>query len=272
MKIAEHDTGRAGAANFASLRCRAFLLAVCLLSAVDAAGQSGSGRRGGFGESLPAPGLSVTFDASVQCPPIASPYGALTRYDGSSRRTGGAEGAHGGIDLSLEEGTPVRAIAHGRVFSAGEGGMLEGIFVWTLHLPEASGLGFPFLAKYQHLREPSPFKSGTLLRPGQELARSGKTGTVGSHYGAAGYPHLHLTVRLLTADGVKRAASGGGDFRLLRDSIIVDPLTVYVPGLRAPGDAATLPADRKVLRVATVDDAGTPRPADAASVWPVACR
>jgi len=166
----------------------------------------------------------------------------------------------------------VRAIARGRVFSAGEGGMLEGIYLWVLHLPEESGLGFPFLAKYQHLSEPSPLRTGEPVRTGQELARSGKTGTVGGHYGATGYPHLHLTVRLLTAEGVQRAASGSGDFRLLRDSIIVDPLTVYVPGLRTPGDAAALPADKKVLRVATVDRAGTPRPAGAPSVWPVACR
>lgn len=259
-------------ARFASVRRLAFLFVVCSLPALDVAAQSGGNRRGAFGESLPAPGLSVAFEAGAQCPPIASPYGALTRYDGSSRRTGGAEGAHGGIDLSLEEGTPVRAIARGRVFAAGEGGMLEGIFLWTLHLPEESGLGFPFLAKYQHLSEPSPLRIGTPVRPGQELARSGKTGTVGGHYGAAGYPHLHVTVRLLTAQGAQRAASGSGDFRLLRDSIIVDPLTVYVPGLRMPGDAAALPADRKVVRVATVDGGGIPRPADAPSVWPVACR
>ena len=261
----------AAPARFASVRCPAFLLVVCSLLALDAAAQPGGSRRGGFGESLPAPGLSVTFEAGVQCPQIASPYGALTRYDGSSRRTGGAEGAHGGIDLSLEEGTPVRAIARGRVFAAGEGGMLEGIFLWILHLPEESGLEFPFLAKYQHLREPSPLGTGAPVLPGQEVARSGKTGTVGGHYGAAGYPHLHLTVRLLTAEGVRRAASGG-DFRLLRDSIIVDSLTVYIQGLRTPGDAAALPSDKKVLRVATVDRAGTPRPAGAPSVWPVACR
>jgi murein DD-endopeptidase MepM/ murein hydrolase activator NlpD len=214
----------------------------------------------------------VTFDGGASCPPIASPYGALTRYDGSSRRSGGAEGAHGGIDLSLDEGTPVRAIARGRVYASGEGGLLEGIFLWTVHLPEESGLGFAFLAKYQHLREPSPLKPGAAVRPGQEVARSGKTGTVGGHYGSAGYPHLHLTVRLLTQEGVQRIASNSGEFRLLRDSIIVDPLTVYVPGLRAPADAAALAPDRKILRVATVDDAGRPRPAEASSVWPVACR
>ena len=78
MKIAEDDVGRTIAAYFTARLCVAFLLAICSLSAADAAAQPGGGRRGGFGESLPAPGLSVTFDTGVQCPPIASPYGALS--------------------------------------------------------------------------------------------------------------------------------------------------------------------------------------------------
>lgn len=258
-------------ANNMSMRRLALLLVACVLSAADAFAQQGGGRRGNLGESLPAPGLSVSFDGAT-CPPISSPYGSLTRYDGSSRRSGIAEGAHGGIDLSLEEGTAVRAIAGGRVFSAGEGGMMEGIFLWTLHLPQESGLDFPFLAKFQHLRAPSPLRAGERVRPGQEIARSGKTGTVGGHYGAAGYPHLHLTVRLLTQEGARRVTAGGEEFRLLRDTIIVDPLVIYVPGLRAPAEAAQLPPERKVLRVAIVDASGALRPPDAPSVWPVACR
>lgn len=253
------------------MRPPALLLVACLLSSTHAFAQQGGGRRSGLGESLPVPGLSVSFDGASS-PSISSPYGSRTRYDGSSRHSGGAKGAHGGIDLSLEEGTAVRAIAAGRTFSAGVGGMMEGIFLWTLHLPQEPGLGFPFLAKYQHLREPSPLRTGERVRPGQEIARSGKTGTLGGHYGAAGYPHLHLTVRLLTPEGARRVMAGGDEFRLLRDSIIVDPLTVYVPGLRAPADAAQLPPERKVLRVATVDAAGKLRPPDALSAWPAACR
>ena len=242
--------------------------------AADVAAQGGGGRRGvqSFGESLQAPGLSVTFEGGAACPPIASPYGSASRYDGSSRSTGGAEGAHGGIDLTLPEGTAVRAVAPGRVFMAGEGGLMEGVFLWILHLPQDTRLGFPFLAKYQHLREPSPLRAGETVRLGQEVARSGKSGTVGGHYGPAGYAHLHLTVRLLTLEGAQRAAANSSEFRLLRDSIIVDPLTIYVPGLRAPAEAAGLASDKKVLKVASVDSDGRPRPPDALSVWPVACR
>ena len=226
--------------------------------------------RTGFGRSLPAPGLSVTFYDGAACPPIASPYGSPTRYDGSLRKTGGAEGLHGGIDLTLEEGTALLAVAPGRVFAKGEGGMMEGIFLWLLHLPEDTGLGFPFLTKYQHLREPSPLRVGQAVRLRQEVARAGRTGTVGGHYGSRGYPHLHLTVRVPTDDGVARLVAGDG-FRIEEDSLLVDPLTIYVPGLASPAEAALLPEGRKKLTVAHMSAWGEVRPADARAVWPVAC-
>lgn len=261
-----------------SISVTLFLL-TCLIALPDANAQTrgggGGGRdasRSGLGKSLPAPGLTAAFHGGAACTTIASPYGSPTRYDGSLRKSGGAEdGLHGGIDLSLDEGTPLLAIAAGRVFAAGEGGMLEGIFLWVLHLPEDTGLNFAFLAKYQHLREPSPLRQGERVRPGQDLARSGKTGTVGGHYGPRGYPHLHLTVRALTDDGLKLAATGSGEFRILRDTVMVDPLTVYVPGIAAPADAANLPGERKTVTIAHVDLKGTLRSADSRLVWPVAC-
>ncbi len=260
-----------------SISATLFLLA-CLVALPDAAAQtrgSGGGRevsRSGLGASLPVAGLSAAFHGGAACAPVASPYGSPTRYDGSLRKTGGAEGGlHGGIDLSLDEGTPLLAIAAGRVFAAGEGGMLEGIFLWVLHLPEDTGLSFAFLAKYQHLREPSPLRQGESVRAGQEVARAGKTGTVGGHYGARGYPHLHLTVRALTDDGLKLASAGSGEFRILRDTVMVDPLTVYMPGIAAPADTARLPEERKTVTIAHVDLKGTSRPAGARLVWPVAC-
>lgn len=226
--------------------------------------------RAGFGRSLPAPGLSVTFHDGAACPPIASPYGSPTRYDGSLRKTGGAEGLHGGIDLTLEEGTPLLAAAPGRVFAKGEGNMMEGIFLWLLHLPDDTGLGFPFLTKYQHLLEPSPLSVGQAVRLGQAVARSGRTGTVGGHYGSRGYPHLHLTVRVPTDNGVARLVAGD-EFRIVEDSLLVDPLTMYVPGLARPAEAASLPEDRKKLAVAHMNARGEVRPAEARAVWPVAC-
>lgn len=274
--MSETRTARRGA-----LATAACVLAACIwAAALPAEAQRGGGKQGGggggggggraqFGQSLPAPGLSVTFAEGAACAPIASPYGASTRYDGSTRMSGGAEGLHGGIDLTLKEGTPLLAIAPGIVHATGEGGQLEGIFLWIAHLPEQTGMPFGFLAKYQHLSAPSELAPGTRVARGQVVARSGKTGTVGGHYGSAGYPHLHLTVRAIAADKLPLAASG--ELRILRDTTLIDPLTVYVTGLQAPEEAANLDPDRKRLTVGFVDATGAIRPAAATVTWPVAC-
>jgi len=232
----------------------------------------GSSSQSRFGAALPAAGLRMIFFDNARCVPISSPYGSPTRYDGSSRRTGGGPDAtHGGIDLTLAEGTPLLAIAGGTVFAAGEGGQMEGNFVWLLHLPERSGLPIAFLAKYQHLVAQAPLGRGAVVALGQEIARSGSTGTAGGHYGAAGYAHLHLTVRAIAADKIALAAGPESGFSIVRDSIQIDPLTLYVPGLRSPGEAADLPAERKQVVVGYVGAGGVVRPPAARTVWPVAC-
>lgn len=260
------------------MRRRLILLATAALVLAGApavAQHRGMGQSAGqsqFGAALPAAGLTVTFHGNARCVPIASPYGSPTRYDGSSRRIGGGPGVtHGGIDLTLAEGTPLLAIAAGSAFGAGEGGQMEGNYLWLLHLPERSGLPFAFLAKYQHLAARPSLPRGAAVALGQEIARSGSSGTAGGHYGAAGYAHLHLTVRAIPADKVALALGPEEGFSVVRDSIQIDPLTLYVPGLRAPGDAQTLPAERKQLVVGYVDAGGVVRPSSARTVWPVAC-
>lgn len=226
---------------------------------------------GGFGGSLPTPGLSVRFPDNAGCAPIASAYGSPTRYDGSSRRTGGGPGStHGGIDLTLAEGTPLLAVAAGTVFGHGTGGMMEGHYLWLLHLPERSGLPFAFLTKYQHLAVRPTMPHGQVVSLGQEVARSGLTGTVGGHYGAAGYPHLHMTVRTIISDKVASTTSLES-FSIVRDTIQVDPLVLYVPSLRVPEEAEDLSPERKKVVASYVDSKGSVQPPLAHTVWPVAC-
>lgn len=235
-------------------------------------------RRGGgqpgadFGQSQPSAGLSVRFEGGALCTPIASPYASPTRYDGSPRKTGGAAGKHGGIDLSLNEGTPLLAIAPGRVFAVGEGGMMEGIYVWLLHLPQHTGLPFAFLSKYQHLVEKPRVEPGKLVRLGQTIALSGKTGTVGGHYREAGYPHLHLTLRAIHEHKLPLVDQANGEFLMGRDTTIIDPLTIYIPNLKTPTDGDALAGDVRQLAVGYVDGSGKVFPAAARFVWPVACQ
>jgi len=260
----------------------AILVILALLLSASAAsaqrrGGGGSGPppiRGDFGAALPAPGLNATFANGTICTPIASPYGSPTRYDGSQRMTGGAGGLHGGIDLTLTEGTPLHAIAPGQILGQGEGGMMEGIYLWLLHLPQHTGLAYGFLSKYQHLAERPVLANGTSVGLGQVIAKAGRTGTVGGYYGGQGYPHLHLTVRSILPEKLAAAAAaglGGDDFRVNRDSVIVDPLTIYVPDLQSPADAASLPLDRKTVIVGYVDQGGKLQLGPAKFVWPVAC-
>ena len=253
-------------------------LALAVSSVVDARNHL-SGRKGGAPESqeeaggdarmdITASGLTPVFPREAVCPDIASPFASRTRYDGSRRPTDRFGGMHGGIDISLVEGTPLLAVAAGKVVSVGTGGMLTGHYLWLQHAPHDTGLPFWVYAKYQHFRDVPNLPVGAPVKAGQVIGMSGKTGTAGRHYGMNGYPHLHLTT-----------FAGGADQYETRDTSvvvpgarIVDPLTIYVRGLRELSDVERLAAERKAVSIPYVAEDGSARPSDARIVWPVRCK
>ncbi len=256
----------------AALLCVSLSLAAVVPAQAQKRPGGGQTARPDFGQSQPSAGLTVRFADGAACTPISSPYASPTRYDGSKRPTGGVEGDnHGGIDLSLEIGTPLLAVAPGRVYMVGVGGMLEGIYIWLIHLPADTGLPFAVLSKYQHLDEKPAGARGDRVALGQVIGRSGKTGTVGGYYGPNGYPHLHLTMRAIHDDKLGTLGKPG-EFAMNRDTTIIDPLTIYVPGVTTPTAADALAADAKRLTVAHVDGSGMIQPSAARFVWPVTCQ
>ncbi|MCW9003492.1 MAG: M23 family metallopeptidase, partial [Rhodospirillales bacterium] len=140
-----------------------------------------------------AVGLKAVLPSAAKCEGIASPFGSSTRYDGSYRNNEHG-GYHSGLDITLTIGTPLLAIADGEVIHGGEGGLLVGNFLWMRHAPEDTGLPFYAFVKYQHLDKPPSLQAGDKVKMGQAVGLSGLTGTQGGHYGATGYPHLHMTV------------------------------------------------------------------------------
>ncbi len=230
------------------------------------AGSAGSGMVDGREANIEATGLTPAFPAGLTCEPISSPYGAPTRYDGSLRRMDRNGGLHGGMDLTLKEGTPLLAVAAGEVIAKGEGGMLEGLYLWLRIAPQDSGLPFWTFAKYQHLSAPPALEVGARVAAGQAIALSGSSGTAGGHYGAAGYAHLHLSTHYgpsgefsvlgMFGSMVKGAGAEPGD-----------PLRMYLPKGVLPGDGAS-----RTVAVPGVDDQGVRHPAGSPLVWPVACR
>jgi len=242
-----------------------FAALAVLLFCFDASAKGRSGRSprteapaAQKGEVAEPSGIEPLFPVEARCFKIASPFGSPTRYDGSKRPSwapGG--GAHGGVDVSLEEGTPLLALASGTVMDKGEGGTMLGIFIWLKHAPEDTGLPYWVFAKYQHLDAMPELVVGDRVTAGQKIARSGKTGTTGGHYGAGGYPHLHLTARKSPDDSFE-------------GSQLVDPVVLYYDAAKAPASPGP-PAGEKQVAIPYVTMDGQIHPPGARLAWPIAC-
>ncbi len=251
-----------------------------LLTAEASAQRGGGGReRGGeppqsreFYESkgLFPTGLSPVFPKGVDCPGVSSAFGSSTRYDGSSRQNEHF-GLHNGMDVTLSAGTPLPAMADGEVVHAGSAGRLVGNFIWLRFGPESTGLPAHIYARYQHLDQPSPLQPGDKVRRGQTVGLSGNSGTTGGHYGAAGYPHLHLNLMASPeADLEIRGAMMVGPW-----SVFLDPLGLFLRPSPTPfnnGALRDLAEAKKAVSVGVLTDRGDILPKDARIIWPAPCQ
>jgi len=229
--------------------------------------QDRAGKFGGERNIVRPSGLRPAFPAQARCPEIASPYGSQTRYDGSFRPPSEFGGHHGGIDITLAEGTPILGLAAGTVASKGEGGMMEGFYLWLRHSPEDTGLGYWVYSKYQHLESLPELEVGAKVAMGQIIARSGKTGTVGGHYGVSGYPHLHLgTVKGSSGD---ETVGTRGEARGVR---LLDPLSVYHEAGGKLRESAEAPLQTGTVPIPYASTDGKIAPPGTRVVWPVACQ
>lgn len=220
--------------------------------------------------AIAASGLSVAFPDGYACEPLASPFASPTRYDGSFRRGDRNSGLHGGIDLSLKTGTPLLAIADGEVIALGEGGALEGIYVWLRHTPQETGLPYFVFSKYQHLSALPALKAGDRIKAGKTVGLSGATGTAGRHYGPAGYAHLHLSTFYGPSEEYEIRGMHGSMVSA-RGARLDDPLILYLEDLRDLSTVPDLPDRQKTVRPAVVGDDGRIHPEGRKTVWPVSC-
>ncbi|MGY0488740.1 transglycosylase family protein [Streptomyces sp. WG-D5] len=107
--------------------------------------------------------------------PVSASVGTPYRAAGSSW----SKGYHTGVDFAVPTGTSVKAVAAGRVVSAGWGGS----YGYEVVVRHSDGR----YSQYGHLSALS-VKSGQHVVAGQRIARSGSTGN------STG-PHLHFEVR-----------------------------------------------------------------------------
>lgn len=220
-----------------------------------------------FGRMEEKSGLTPLFTDNADCIKIASPYGSSTRYDGSQRPDFRFNGRHGGIDLSLPEGTPLLALANGTIVAKGEGWQMEGIYLWMRHSPDDTGLPYWIYSKYQHLNSIPELQVGARVNVGQVVAHSGSTGTTGGHYGMEGYPHLHFSI-MKTLSGKYKIA---GSRIIAPDATLMDPLFIYQSPRHKNTSSGNHTNETKTIAVPYISTDGTIVPEGARIIWPVAC-
>jgi len=156
--------------------------------------------------------------------PLAGELAIATSGWGSPRTVGSSSGIHGALDFAAARGTPVLAIADGRVVTAepierqytGRYVLLEHTFAGGLKL----------LSRYIHLDSVLPLQAGQLVRQGQQI------GTVGSTGDPKYSTHLHLDIRVC-------GASALADYK----STFGWPATDKLPALVSTPGCTAVPAE-----------------------------
>ena len=191
-------------------------------------------------------GLSPQMPADAECPEISLGFGTQLNRSGK-KRTEDHGTVHAGVDWVLPEGTPIVAIADGRVIERGEDLKdVRGNYVAIEH----SGLGARTYSSYVHLLGFNVDR-GQDVRRGQVIGYVGKTGN-------ATYVHLHLNVY-----GDQSMRVGGRRWKYRYDYLQL------LLGDMAPIDPVKK-REQKVP-VAYIDQSGQIRPSGAKVIWPFAC-
>ncbi len=215
-------------------------------------------------------GVRAVYPKDATCLEVKSHFGDGTRYDGSTRVKWANHGYHGGSDISAPEGTPLVALADGEVVHKLSGGRLVGHQIMMRHTPDDTGLPVWIYSKYKHFREPPEVSVGDKVKMGDVVGLSGKTGTVGGHYGDAGYPHLHFSIFAAKTGEYKTLAKN----ILPRDVYYIDPIALYLLKDRNIFDnhaVRALSDDRKSVAIPYKLTNGNIVPANTKLIWPFMC-
>ena len=217
-----------------------------MLAASGSVGQGMSGAQ--IAAGLFETGLTAEMPVDAECPPMSLGFGTTLNRSGKKRTE--AHGlVHAGVDWTLPEGTPIVAIADGRVAEIGEDLQdTRGIFVALEH----DSLGPRIYSSYVHL-------SGFNVARGQGVKRGQVVGFVGKTGRGATYVHLHLNVY-----GSESVMVGGRRWRYRYDYLQL------LSGDMTPIDPVK--KRQQKVSVAYIDQSGQIRPPAAKVIWPFVCK
>lgn len=183
----------------------------------------------------------------ANCPEIS--LGFASRYNRSGRLRGKSHGAyHAGVDWALPKGTPIVAIADGRVIDKGDDpGNPRGNYITLEH--DAIYLGIS--SNYVHL-------SGFNVDKHQNLKQGDVIGFVGQSGKGATFVHLHLNMY-----GEDRVYVGNRSWKYRYDYV------QFLSGDMTPIDPVK--KRQQKVKVAYMDQFGNVHPSGAKVIWPFIC-
>lgn len=210
-------------------------------------------------------GLTPVFPVGIACPGVDETF-ALPYED----KTG--KGNHGGIDIPVEAGTPIVAVADGTVVLKVDNlQQLRGLAVTLRHSPEDTGLPFWTYTEYAHLQSLPPQVVGQRVRMGEVIGITGNTGMRPMQSAERSFrrPGMHYAVYYTQS----RRFTVREDYVIAEKPRWMDPMALYrVSGPYASQLLAQLPEAEKDVPVPAMLLDGRTVPPDARRIWPYACR
>ena len=214
-------------------------------------------------------GTGPVFPAGAVCPGIDD-YWAMN-YSFKRNRTS----YHGGIDLPVPWGTPVRAVAAGSVVAIYPAdNSKRGNELVLRHAPEDTGLEIWTYSAYGHMDRQPDFEIGQRVKMGQILGPTGNSGiSARGRRGGAQSSNRRPAIHLATFFSAERTFSEYNNVVIPADGYWLDPMAMFrqTPPFDTPSVIA-LPDAEKGVAVPVMFDDGTTHPASTKLVWPYTCR
>ncbi len=214
-------------------------------------------------------GTGPLFPKDAKCPGIDD-YWAM---DYASKRN--KQSYHGGIDLPVPWGTPMRAVAAGSVIAKYEAHQSKrGTELVLRHSPADTGLSVWTYSAYGHMDAMVDLKIGQRVEMGQILGPTGNSGITakggkGSAQSSSRRPAIHLAMFFSETNQYSEA----NDTIIPVDGHWLDPMAFY--RTKEPFDSASvkaLPDAEKSISIPVMFSDKTTFPADTKLVWPYACK
>ncbi len=222
-------------------------------------------------------GSEPAFPADFDCRTIDEGWA----IDYSTKRARVA--LHGGIDIPAPHGTPILAIADGKVVAMFDNHETAvGVKIFLQHSPEQTGRPFWVYSEYAHLKELPPLQIGSQVKRGDVVGLTGNTGISGQEARAkAGSPSsgrsktrrdaIHFSIMYSDSSDYVVLQKLGGHLVPIRGRWM-DPVAFYRNTPPYDSDTvAGLTEGEKRVRIPIQAPNGVTIPSGSKLIWPYSC-